>query len=184
MRKMRKSRVEEIKNTYSSYNNTINMSFKELDNWSKSPPANMRYLDKKPTLKTKRLLRKPLKDWNIYDVTVANKAMKLIKGMRKGPNTIAISNKYPFSYRDITLRNWGYNPDKDTGGNVNVKMINTKNIVKNILGNRTPLKDTDKDGYPDGIDCEPRNPKKQDRIADEGMRRLKKNLQTRAYRGL
>lgn len=52
-------------------------------------------------------------------------------------------------------------------------------IVKNIIGTKKNIKDTDGDGVADNKDCQPNNTMRQDRITTQGLQRLQFNLSNR-----
>lgn len=96
------------------YFNTVNMSYKELLEWSKNPNSYLASLDRRPIKRNLKLLKKDVKEWRSEDFIDANRTISFIGRMKKvkrGGIRIRIGNKI-YSRRDIALKNWAFDPFK------------------------------------------------------------------------
>lgn len=101
------------KQIYDRYMSTVNMTYTELFNWSKTKCSKYASLSRFPIMRNLRLLRKPFSKWNNRDKIDALRTISFInrmKGVKRGK--IICGNKY--SRRDIALLNWAYNPFKSS----------------------------------------------------------------------
>lgn len=102
---------KEIIETYKKYKRAVNMTSGELITWSRTVCSRKASLDRTPIIRNTILLSKPLMDWGIREMKMANKTIAFISRMRKvRPGRII--KECGLSKRDISLMNWGYNPKK------------------------------------------------------------------------
>ncbi len=102
-------RLDEV---YSKWRSTVNMSASELESWSKNPCSRKASLNPTGVInRNLRLLRKKKSEWNSRDVRDANRTISFVSRMRGMPKGEPVTEGCP-SKRDISLRNWAYNPDK------------------------------------------------------------------------
>lgn len=102
---------KEIINKYST---SVNMTYKQLLDWSKNPNSYLASLDRRPIKRNLKLLKRNPKDWETEDYLSANKTISFIARMKKvsrGGIRIKIG-KQTYSKRDIALKNWGFDPFK------------------------------------------------------------------------
>jgi len=103
-------KADEINEVYSKYHSLVNMSASELEAWSKTECSKKASLSRSPINRNLNLLRKKKSDWTMSDVTTANRTISFISRMRGAEQGEKVGD-CP-SKRDISLKNWGYNPNK------------------------------------------------------------------------
>lgn len=104
---------EKINEVYRKYHSVVNMSYNELKKWSENPCSRVASLSRGPINRNLNLLSKTRGQWTMADVRSANRTISFISRMRgaeqgkktSGPNGEACPSK-----RDISLKNWAYNP--------------------------------------------------------------------------
>lgn len=101
----------DVDEVYKKYRSTVNMSASSLESWADSECSRQASLDRSPISRNLRLLRKPKSEWTQADATAANRTISFVSRMRGGENGSPVSDGCP-SKRDISLRNWAYNPSK------------------------------------------------------------------------
>lgn len=102
-------RLDEV---YSKWRATVNMSASELESWSKNECSRKASLNPTAVInRNLRLLRKKKSEWDSRDVRDANRTISFVSRMRGMPKGDPVVQGCP-SKRDISLRNWAYNPDK------------------------------------------------------------------------
>lgn len=107
-----KADLEEIVDeVYSKYHNLVNMSYSELEAWSKTECSTKASLDRNPINRNLNLLSKKKEDWGAIEVKSANRTISFISRMRNMEQGEPVSKNCP-SKRDISLKNWAYNPNK------------------------------------------------------------------------
>ena len=107
-----KADLEEIVDeVYSKYHNLVNMSYSELEAWSKTECSIKASLDRNPINRNLNLLSKKKADWGAIEVKSANRTISFISRMRNIEQGEPVSKNCP-SKRDISLKNWAYNPNK------------------------------------------------------------------------
>jgi len=103
---------EDLDLVYEKYNNLVNMSYSELKEWSENPCSNEASLDRGPIERNLHLLSTKKEDWDKKEIEWANKTIAFISRMKNSEQGEKISEDCPYSKRDISLRNWAYNPSK------------------------------------------------------------------------
>ena len=104
------SKNEEIDEVYTKYKSITNMGYAELEAWSKTECSKKASLDRSPIERNLRLLSKKKEDWTSKDATDANRTISFVSRMRGAEQGEAVG-ECP-SKRDISLKNWAYNPSK------------------------------------------------------------------------
>lgn len=100
----------DVKQHYKKYKDSVNMSYSELKKWSQDPCSKKASLDRKPIKRNLRLLRKEMNEWNTKDIQDSKKTIAFNARMRKVKKGKPVCNG--LSKRDISLKNWAYDPMK------------------------------------------------------------------------
>ena len=100
-----------IDEVYSKYHGLVNMSYSELKAWSETDCSKKASLDRGPINRNLNLLSKKKADWGADEVKSANKTISFISRMKNMEQGEPVSKDCP-SKRDISLKNWAYNPNK------------------------------------------------------------------------
>lgn len=95
---------------YTKYHSLVNMSYNELLEWSKTPCSELASLDRSPITRNLRLLSRNKSEWTKKDEFDAKRTISFISRMRKAQQGKSVGNCG--SRRDISLKNWAYDPDK------------------------------------------------------------------------
>jgi len=103
--------TELVDEVYAKYHNTVNMSFSELEAWSKSECSKLASLDRSPINRNLRLLSTKKADWGANEVKDANRTISFVSRMKNMEQGKPVNKTCP-SKRDISLKNWAYNPNK------------------------------------------------------------------------
>jgi len=105
------SKNEKLDEVYSKYKSVTNMSYSELEAWSKTECSKKASLDKAPIQRNLRLLSKAKEDWTANDIEDANRTISFVSRMRGAEQGEPAAEGCP-SKRDISLKNWAYDPSK------------------------------------------------------------------------
>lgn len=97
---------------FSKYKKETNMSFKELKKWSEHPCSKEASLSSGPIKRNLELLSTEKESWTEKHITWANKTIAFNSRMREMPKGKPASKTCPWSKRDISLKNWAYDPNK------------------------------------------------------------------------
>lgn len=108
---LKKDLSEIIDEVYKKYHNTVNMSYSELKAWSETDCSKKASLDRGPITRNLNLLSKKKADWGADEVKSANRTISFISRMKNMEQGEPVSKDCP-SKRDISLKNWAYNPNK------------------------------------------------------------------------
>lgn len=103
--------TEIVDDVYAKYHQTVNMSFGELERWSKTECSKTASLDRSPIERNLKLLSTKKEDWGANEVKSANRTISFVSRMKNMENGPEQSMGCP-SKRDVSLRNWAYNPNK------------------------------------------------------------------------
>lgn len=107
-----KKDLEEIVNeVYAKYHKTVNMSYSELKAWSETECSKKASLDRGPINRNLNLLSKKKSEWGADEVKSANRTISFVSRMKNMQQGEPVSKDCP-SKRDISLKNWAYNPNK------------------------------------------------------------------------
>jgi acetyl-CoA carboxylase alpha subunit len=102
---------EVIDEVYAKYHDTVNMSYTELKAWSETKCSRLASLDRSPVNRNLNLLSKKKADWDADDAKNANRTISFVSRMKGAEQGEPASEGCP-SKRDISLKNWAYNPNK------------------------------------------------------------------------
>lgn len=108
---LKKDLSEIIDEVYKKYNDTVNMSYSELKAWSETDCSKKASLDRGPINRNLNLLSKKKADWGANEVKSANRTISFVSRMKNMEQGDPVSKDCP-SKRDISLKNWAYNPSK------------------------------------------------------------------------
>ena len=101
----------EVGHWYERYHNAVNMTAAEMRRWSKDPCSQLASLDDGPVERNLHLLSTPRSSWGGKEVMWAKRTVSFVarmRGMRSGrPAGPGCPSK-----RDISLKNWAFDPDK------------------------------------------------------------------------
>ena len=100
-----------IDEVYAKYHDTVNMSYSELEAWSKTECSKLASLDRSPINRNLRLLSTKKADWGANEVKSANRTISFVSRMKNMEQGQPVNKTCP-SKRDISLKNWAYNPNK------------------------------------------------------------------------
>ena len=103
---------EELDEVFAKWKKTVNMSASELERWGETECSRKASVDPSAVInRNLRLLRKKKSEWTAKDITDANRAISFISRMKGAEQGEPVSEGCP-SKRDISLKNWVFNPDK------------------------------------------------------------------------
>ncbi len=105
------SKSENLDEVYSKYKSVTNMGYAELEAWSKTECSKKASLDRSPIERNLRLLSKKKEDWTAKDVEDANRTISFVSRMKGAEQGEPAAEGCP-SKRDISLKNWAYDPSK------------------------------------------------------------------------
>lgn len=97
---------------YAKYHATVNMSASELKRWSDNEDSKKASLDRSPIKRNLRLLSKPKEKWTQADIRAANRTISFVGRMKGAEQGKPVDAETDLSKRDISLRNWAYDPKK------------------------------------------------------------------------
>lgn len=102
---------EIVDEVYAKYHDTVNMSYSELEAWSKTECSKLASLDRSPINRNLKLLSTKKADWGANEVKAANRTISFVSRMKNMEQGKPVNKTCP-SKRDISLKNWAYNPNK------------------------------------------------------------------------
>jgi len=102
---------EMVDEVYAKYHDTVNMSYSELEAWSKTECSKLASLDRSPINRNLRLLSTKKADWGANEIKSANRTISFVSRMKNMEQGQPVNKTCP-SKRDISLKNWAYNPNK------------------------------------------------------------------------
>jgi hypothetical protein len=105
------AKQKRIDEAFAKYHATVNMSASELETWAGTECSKLASLDRRPIERNLRLLNKAKEDWDIDDARDANRTVSFVARM-KGAEQGEPAREGCDSKRDISLKNWAYNPGK------------------------------------------------------------------------
>jgi hypothetical protein len=108
---LKKDLSEIVDEVYAKYHDTVNMSYSELEKWSKSECSKLASLDRSPINRNLKLLSTLKADWGANEVKSANRTISFVSRMKNMEQGEPVNKTCP-SKRDISLKNWAYNPNK------------------------------------------------------------------------
>lgn len=108
----RRRAEDELDEVYGSWRESVNMSDSELERWSENECSRKASVDSRAVIdRNLNLLRKKKADWGSKEIKDAKRTISFIarmKGMEQGEPAV----KGCPSKRDISLKNWAYDPGK------------------------------------------------------------------------
>jgi phage gp29-like protein len=107
------ARQKRIDEAYSKYHDTVNMGAAELERWAETECSKLASLDRSPITRNLRLLRKEKAQWTIEDAADAMRTVSFVSRMKGAEQGNPAREGCP-SRRDISLKNWAYNPSRAT----------------------------------------------------------------------
>lgn len=105
---------EKLNEVYSKYKKETNMSYKELKAWSEHKCSKKASLSTGPIKRNLELLSTSKENWTEKHITWANKTIAFNSRMQKMPKGKPLNKDCPWSKRDISLKNWAYDPNKNS----------------------------------------------------------------------
>lgn len=129
-----KASQEDIDKRYKEYHATVNMSASELEAWSKTECSKLASLSRSPITRNLKLLRTKKADWGQSEYKSAGRTISFVSRMRGSERGKPVREGCP-SKRDISLKNWAYNPNK------------SKNMELNSLYNHQSPKEIKQFGF-------------------------------------
>ena len=103
---------EKLDEVFADYKKETNMSYSALKKWSEGACSKRASLNKGPINRNLELLSTPKNKWTEKHITWANKTISFNSRMRGMPRGKRLSEECPWSKRDISLKNWAYDPGK------------------------------------------------------------------------
>lgn len=106
---------EMINARYDDYHRVVNMTFSELQQWSKTECSHLASLDRSPINRNLELLSTNKEDWTNKHFEWSGKTIAFIKRMKEnsaGESLTDSNGNECGSKRTISLLNWAYNPNK------------------------------------------------------------------------
>jgi hypothetical protein len=105
--------ADDVDEVYKKYKSTVNMSASELRRWADNPCSSKASLGRGPIKRNLELLETEKANWTAEHVTWANRTISFVSRMKGMEQGSPVSEGCP-SKRDISLKNWAYNPSKST----------------------------------------------------------------------
>ena len=119
-----------IGDRYTAFQNSVNMSASEIAKWGESECSNLASRPEdggqggqRVRERVIKLLQTPRSDWGQTEFRMAGRVVNFISRMRGNEQGEPAREGCP-SKRDISLMNWGYNPNKKSYSILNTKMKN------------------------------------------------------------
>jgi hypothetical protein len=102
--------MNDINLVYRKYKDKVNMSYSELNKWKNTEASKRASLSRAPINRNLRLLSKNKNEWTNRDIRDANRTISFVSRMSNARQ----GKKLPVGYskRDISLKNWAYDPNK------------------------------------------------------------------------
>jgi len=102
---------EELDEVYSKYKATVNMSASELETWSENACSKKASVSRAPIKRNLELLRTKKENWTSKHIRWANRTISFVNRMKGAEQGEPAAEGCP-SKRDISLKNWAYDPSK------------------------------------------------------------------------
>ena len=117
-----------IGDRYTAFHNSVNMSASEIERWGASECSNLASRPEdggqggqRVRERVIKLLQTPREDWGQTEFRMAGRVINFVSRMRGNEQGEPAREGCP-SKRDISLMNWGYNPNKKSYSLLNTKM--------------------------------------------------------------
>ena len=103
----------EIDATYTAWRDAVNMSASELKAWDSDPCSRKASVDADAVIKRNlRLLETAKENWDADLIEDAKRTISFVARMKNMEQGEPVSEACPISKRDISLKNWAYDPMK------------------------------------------------------------------------
>ena len=102
-----------LERVYYDYKKSVNMDYSQLKKWSENSFSRRASLTRGPINRNLRLLSKKKSEWDNRDIKDARKTISFNSRMKKVARGKPVSKDTKLSKRDISLRNWAFNPIKN-----------------------------------------------------------------------
>jgi len=101
---------------FEQFNKTVNMTESEFEDWSKDSCSKKASLDREPIKRVKKLQKKDKKDWECKDdgfneCKQAKKVISFVNRMKEVDAGDPVKG-CGVSKKTISLKNWGFDPNK------------------------------------------------------------------------
>ena len=106
-----KQKPKDLDEVYKKYKSNVNMSCSQLLSWKRNPCSRKASLGPAPLNRNIRLACKPKSLWTARDVADAKRTIAFNSRMKAVKPGKAAVKGCP-SKRDISLKNWAWNPQK------------------------------------------------------------------------
>ncbi|MEX0933085.1 MAG: hypothetical protein WDZ77_03245 [Candidatus Pacearchaeota archaeon] len=105
----------ELDEVYSKYKKSVNMTYSQMKKWAENPLSRKASLTRGPVKRNLHLLETLKSKWGRKEIRWAKKTIAFNSRMKKVAKGKPLSKDIPLSKRDISLRNWAWNPNKNVG---------------------------------------------------------------------
>ena len=129
-----------IGDRYNAFHNSVNMSASEITKWGESECSNLASRPEdggqggqRVRERVIKLLQTPRESWGQDEFRMAGRVINFISRMRGNEQGEPAREGCP-SKRDISLLNWGYNPNKKSFSIMNTKMRDVVEVGQNEEG--------------------------------------------------
>lgn len=103
---------KELDRVYGLYHRNVNMTYSQMKKWAGNPLSRKASLTRGPVNRNLRLLSKKKSEWTRKDLRDALKTIAFNSRMKKVSRGEPVNKNTKLSKRDISLRNWAWNPVK------------------------------------------------------------------------
>lgn len=120
----------EVSKVYDAYHNAVNMTHAELKRWNQDPCSLRASLDRGPIERNLHLLSTPKSQWGEQEVDWAKRTVSFIARMKANKQGHPVAKGCP-SKRDISLKNWAYNPARMKANRSRPRVYDAEEIARN-----------------------------------------------------
>lgn len=108
------AKEKRIAEAFRKYHATVNMGAAELREWAKTEWSRKASVDRSPIERNLRLLETPREDWTLAHAASALRTVNFVSRMRGNERgePVKIGEREGPSKRDISLKNWAFDPAK------------------------------------------------------------------------
>lgn len=106
--------AKRIAEAFRKYHETVNMGAAELREWAKTEWSREASVDRTPIARNLRLLETPREEWTLAHAASALRTVNFVSRMRGSEQgeSVKIDGREGPSKRDISLKNWAFDPAK------------------------------------------------------------------------
>jgi hypothetical protein len=116
---------------YDRYHSAVNMTAAELRRWSQNPCSSKASLDGSPVERNLHLLSTTKSKWGAEEVAWAKRTVSFIARMRAVRPGRSAGAGCP-SKRDISLKNWAFDPDKASPNRRRVRVYDAEEMAREM----------------------------------------------------